>query len=179
MLDVLWTIAQCLWQAFTWFFHAEERLAIILDNYHWPNWQQIPLLIAFNMLVIAWEIWLFTGFTKIFKINTKKPKTPGFILKLTGNKPIGIPELAILAFVPLFQKAGSFIYTTQRNFFGFKGYIALCIGGGLRLAIMAYLPHQSLWYIIIAMIIIRILSLWDANSYQRFRNGKNHSQTKE
>lgn len=173
----LWPILQVCRDIFTWFFHAEERIAIMLDARAWPNWQQIPILTLINILIITWEVLMFSGINwllrllKCFKINIKEPKTPNFVLFITRGKPIGILELAILAFIPLCQKIGTFVYTTQRKYFGIKGYIALCCGGALRLAIVAYLPKDALWYMIAGMLLLRVFTWWFENGYHR-ANGK-------
>lgn len=169
-MDVLW---YC-WSAFTWFFHAEERLAIVFDDNGLANWKQVPILIIINMLIIAWEIWMYDWLIKLYnwifknrQINPKKHHTPKFVLAITRGKPVGIPELFMLAFIPTCQKFGSFIYAAQRKFFGIKGFVALNFGGGLRLVIMVFLPKESIWYIIIGMIVARVITWWFENGYNK------------
>lgn len=172
--SILWQIIN----AFTWAFHAEERMALQFDTWGLSNEIQIPIIIGFNALLIAAEIMLFSGILKKLGFDTKKPKTPRFVLWVTRGKAIGLPELAILAFVPWGQKFGSFIYATQRKYFGLKGYIALCCGGALRLTGMIYLPKQAIWIMIAGMVLIRILSFISENGYHLPPSKRKNNGTK-
>lgn len=184
--NILWQIVN----AVLWFFHFEEKLAIILDNRDWPNWQQVPVIVIVNMTIILWEVWIYNWLIRLYNwligwlnkhfswtrrispVNLEKPKTPRIVLLVTKGKPIGILELAILAFVPLCQKFATFVYTTQRKYFGIKGYWALCLGGAIRVTIMIFAPKESLPYIIGSMLVIRIATWWLDNGYHKVGNKK-------
>jgi hypothetical protein len=159
--NYLWLILQYSWDGFTWIFHAEERMAMQFDTWGMPLMWQMPILVAFNALLIAIEIAIYSGLFRFRK--TKEPKTPRLVLKITRGKPIGPVELMIMAFVPWGQKFGCFVFATQRKYFGLRGYIALCIGGTLRLVLVVFLPKELIWVMIIGMLVSRLASFWLEN----------------
>jgi len=162
ILDVCWHVLEYCWHGITWLFYMEERMAILFDQLGWRNLHQIPILSAFNAALIAFEIWVFMRISRIKKL--KKVKTPHFFLIISRGKPLGYQDLALLAFTPTCQKFGSFAFVTRRKRFGWKGYLALCVGGTCRLTLMVYIPMEILWALIIGMVLYRLLTWWLENN---------------
>ncbi len=127
-------ILRIVWEALTWFFNAEERLAIHMERYGLPYLHQVAILTTANVLLILSEF----GLVHLAWTSSdwvKNLKTPGFLKKVAHQKPVTLVDLFLFAFIPIgTQKVGVVAFHAKREQFGFRGFAALAIGGMLRVS---------------------------------------------
>lgn len=161
-MDIWYSVSEFLrivWEGVTWFFGAEERLAILMAEYEVPYLRQIGILTVVNCILIICEF----GFVHLAWTSSewvKNLKTPNFLKRVAHDKPITLGDLFLFAFMPVgTQKIGVVAFHAKREQFGFKGFAALVLGGFIRVSLYPF-AGSWLWTLIIGMIIIRLWLWW-------------------
>lgn len=147
------SIVVFIWDAITWVFTCEERLALLMAEHGIDTMDQILILVGVNSLMIAAEVGFFILCSKIKYF--RNIKTPEILKKLTHGKPLSYQDLFIFGFTPGMQKFGSLGFVARRSQLGFRGYLSLCLGGMCRVATYPFLG-PIIWVLISALVIVRV-----------------------
>lgn len=151
LLELIWTVL-------VWIFNPVEKLSLLLSAHKVSLNLHLILIVSANQLLIVGEHLLCHLF-----FGSREIRTPDWLIHLTRGRQIESQHLYICGALPVTQKIGVFLFHSRRHRLGWRGFVALSLGGSTRVAIYPFLPDVVIQLVIIILIGWGIVSFIQKN----------------